>query len=219
MVAERTFDQITIHDERSRDYAIREAIRPVPVASRFWTPGRVLDQGSEGACVGFGIAGDLSASPVRVREVSTELAQTIYHEAQAIDGVPDTVGGTSVNAGMKIAVRHGYYTGYRWAFSLEDVQQALLQVGPVVLGISWYSGMYEAPNGLVDVSGYVVGGHCILLTGYSRPRDAYRWRNSWGASYGISGSAYISAGDLFRLLITERGEAAVPVGRQPGLAA
>lgn len=217
MVAERTFDQITIHDERSLEYPIRTAIERVPVTSRFWATGRILDQGREGACVGFGIAGDLAASPVRVKTVDAALAQTIYHEARKIDGVPDETGeGTSVNAGMKIGVQLGYYSSYRWAFSLEDVQQALLQVGPVVIGINWYDGMYDAPNGIVGVSGNLVGGHCILLTGYSKPRDAYRWRNSWGPNYGRNGSAYISAADLHRLLITERGEAAVPLGRKLG---
>lgn len=214
MVTERTFDQITLHDERSRNFAIRSAIRPAPIVSRYWTPGPVLDQGSEGACVGFSISGDLGASPVRIRNVTDAVAKTLYREAQAIDGIDDSAGGTSVNAGMKVAVRRGFYSSYRWAFSLEDVRQSLIQVGPVVIGINWYSGMYEAPNGLVEVSGELVGGHAILLTGYSRPRDAYRWRNSWGREYGTNGSAYIKAEDLYRLLITEKGEAAVPVERK-----
>lgn len=214
MVAERTFDQISLHDERSLNFPVRETISPVPITSRYWTPGRVLDQGSEGACVGFGISGDLAASPVRVKGVTDALAATIYHEAQAIDGIDDSAGGTSVNAGMKIAVRRGYYSSYRWAFSLEDVRQSLIQVGPVIVGTNWYSGQYEAPNGIVKVSGELVGGHCYVLNGYSRQRDAYRLMNSWGRSYGKNGQAYITAEDLFRLLITEKGEAAVPIGRQ-----
>jgi hypothetical protein len=214
MVTERTFDHITLHDERSRNYAIADVLETAPITSRFWTPGAVLDQGREGACVGFGISGDLSASPVRIKKVTNQFASTIYHEAQAIDGIDDSQEGTSVNAGMKIAVKHGFYAGYRWAFSIEDVRQSLLQVGPVVSGINWYDGMYDAPGGKVTVSGELVGGHCILLCGYSRPRDAYRWRNSWGSDYGVNGNAYIKAEDLYRLLITEKGEAAVPIGRK-----
>jgi hypothetical protein len=219
MVTQRIFDQQTKHDPRSLDYPVRELFKPVPVTSKFWSPGAVLDQGQEGACVGHGIAADLSASPVRVRGVDHPYAQSIYMDARKIDGIPDSSGeGTSVNAGMKIAVERGFYTSYHWAFSLDDVIQSLLQVGPVVIGINWYAGMYEAPDGVVSVSGECVGGHCILLTGYAkrygRLGEVFRWRNSWGPGYGRNGNAYIKADDLGRLLIDEKGEAAIPVGRK-----
>jgi hypothetical protein len=215
----RTFDWLSKHDPQSRDYAIREAVRPVPRnTSRFWTPGPVLDQGSEGACVGMGCAGEASASPNRIRGVDFAYAFGWYKRAQQIDGQPgEAYSGTSVLAGMKVGVERGVWDGYRWAFGIQDVVQALLQLGPVVIGIDWYDSMYETkPDGEVVVSGNLVGGHCILLTGYSpsygRLGETIRWRNSWGPSYGKNGNGYIRSGQLAELL-QQNGEAAIPVGR------
>jgi hypothetical protein len=62
-----------------------------------------LDQGKEGACVGFAWSHELAAYPVRV-EVDDEFARSkIYAEAQKIDEWPgEAYHGTSVLAGAKV---------------------------------------------------------------------------------------------------------------------
>lgn len=223
----RKFDWKPKFDKRSLDYGIRTIIPKGSVAKRrvVWKTGPVLDQGSEGACVGFGWVGEFLAEPVVPSTPITEsagnrLAIKFYKEAQTIDEWPgEDYSGTSVLAGAKTMQKHGYISGYRWCFSLPDLRDAIVSEGPVVIGVNWYSSMYSAPNGVVKVEGEKVGGHCILVVGYDpqklingRRTEAYLWRNSWGSDYGINGSAWITAHDLQRL-IKERAEICVPIGR------
>ena len=194
------------HDPRSRQYAIRDKIDKVTSTARQWKAGIVLDQGSEGACVGFGWSGELACEPERY-VVSDESAFELYREAKEVDPWPGTdYEGTSVLAGAKVLKRRGQLLEYRWAFGIEDVRDAILTHGPVVLGIPWYSGMYDAPNGRVTVSGSVVGGHCILATGY-RP-GYFMLRNSWGEGWGNGGDAEITEQDL-AFLLDQNGEACI----------
>lgn len=208
-------------DVRSRDYPVRTLVgqaRPEP-RQRLWRPGTVLDQGAEGACVGFGWVDELLAAPGRVvgKQTigkATDLALEIYHRAQEIDEWPgEDYEGSSVLGGAKAMQERELITGYRWCFSIEDLRDAIITTGPVVIGINWYESMYEAPEGIVEVEGDMVGGHCLVVTGYSPERQAFRWRNSWGKSYGINGNAWVSYEDMAELL-EDQGEACVPVGRQ-----
>jgi hypothetical protein len=231
---ERTFDWAPHHDPRSREFPVRTALparrlrRRLTRRSsiRWWASHHVLDQGAEGACVGFGWTQEAMAMPVRIHpDDPHEFARSVYSEAQFIDEWPgEAYEGTSVLAGAKIMQRHGYIDGYRWAFSIDDVIDALLYLGPVVIGIPWYESMYETrPSGLVEVGGRLVGGHCIVLVGYQsstwlpgesiRERhEVFRWRNSWGKSYGKRGDGFVRRADLERLL-ADQGEACVPMGR------
>jgi hypothetical protein len=205
--------------EANRDHRITAPAPGLEQRSRYWTPGtKVLDQGTEGACVGFGVVGEAMASPAR-RPGSDPLAFDVYGAAKRIDeweGVDYE--GTSVRAGMLVGRERGWWAGFRWAFTMTELRAAL-EEGPVVVGVEWTEGMYETVRDRVVVSGPTVGGHCILLTGYTPDRynqgPHYRWRNSWGREYGRNGSAYIHANDLRGILFGSGGEAAVPVGRTP----
>lgn len=225
---ERTFDWRPVFDERSRDFPIRAVLPRKPRYRRSWKPGRVLDQGAEGACVGHGWAHEALASPVRVdlarlprakgAEVDPQrFAFQVYRMARRIDEWPgEAYEGTSVLAGCKIMKQFGLVKEYRWAFSVEDVRDAILYVGPAVLGVNWYSGMYSAPHGNLNVHGSLVGGHCILAIAYD-PNRGFLLQNSWGADWGVSGLAWISIADMRRLL-SESGEACVPYRRSYGRA-
>jgi hypothetical protein len=193
-----------------------------------WQNGAILDQGSEGACVGFGWTAEALAGPIQVdlKQVQSPgpkepnaFAYYVYREAQKIDQWPgEDYEGTSVLAGAKIMMRYNVLHQYRWAFGINDVVGALMSQGPVVLGINWYSGMYEAPGGKLRISGNNVGGHCILAIGYNPSSQTFNGKetiilqNSWGESWGINGIAEITVEDLDRL-IKEGGEACVPLIR------
>jgi len=216
----RTFDWNSRHDEASRGYAVRTLVPAAPTRPLWWTGGVVLDQGEEGSCAGHAIVAEYAASPVRgaIGDAAAGhvLAVACYERARRIDGIADAEGeGTSVNAVMKVGRERGWWDGYSWAFGVEDVKRALI-VGPVVIGIPWYESMYEARSGVVDVGGELVGGHCLLVTGwtpnYQGRGETFRWRNSWSRSYGVNGNGYISARALGELLADD-GEAAVPTGR------
>ncbi len=225
---QRVLDWKSNHDPRSLQFGIADLVTAVEPKVRHWVPGATLDQGAEGACVGFGWTGDLLASPKPHKitpDVGNKFAQASYKEMQKNDEWQgENYSGTSVLAGAKNMQSRKYIESYRWAFGIEQVRDALIAEGPVVIGIRWYESMYYTrPSGLVEVSGRLVGGHCILLTGYhpaARIRgedwnaryEVYRWRNSWGKEYGNNGSAYIKAEDLASLLAGD-GEACVPINR------
>lgn len=230
MTTERTLDWKSRHDPLSLQYGIRDEIGVViRKRSKFWKCGSVLDQGREGACVGFGWTGELLASPKPNYTVSSEqgneYALEVYHDAQTRDDWEgEDYEGTSVLAGAKAIQARGFMEGYRWAFSVEDVRDALITTGPVVIGIPWYESMYSTKeNGLLEVSGSVVGGHCLLLTGYHPGRrfdgegwfnreEVFHLRNSWGPDFGNNGNGWLKVSDLADLL-KGQGEACVPVGR------
>lgn len=239
---DRSLDWRSFHDERSLDWPIRAAM-PVTVnrVRRMHRAHRIrLNQGQEGACVGNGWTAELQARPNvvggdlgRIGAIEAQqFATNVYRQAQSLDDWPgESYEGTSVLAGAKVVKQMGYIDEYRWAFSIDDVIDALITTGPVVIGIPWYDSMYETrPSGLVDVGGRIVGGHCLCLIGYDPamrlPKEGWtkrfevvRWRNSWGSDYGHNGDGFIRVEDLAELLRSRfGGEACIPIGRhtRPG---
>lgn len=229
---DRVLDWAPNHDPRSRAFAIRTLITVEPVKrNKLWRVGPILDQGREGACVGFGWTAESLATPVavdltrvaaNVPRDPTAYAQDVYRRARRIDEwAGENYEGTSVNAGAKICRENGVVVEYRWAFGVGDVVNTVLSKGPVVLGINWYSGMYEAPNGVLTPSGTIVGGHCLLAVGYTlnSPKlggaDGVILQNSWGKNWGVNGLAEIKVSELGGLLAAN-GEAAVATKRSYG---
>lgn len=238
-MTERTFDTRPSRDSRNADFPVRTALSPQarPKTKLYAGPLSRLDQGAEGACVGFGWATELMSTPVRVHPPESGPTSTaeadadafgrrIYNAAKKIDEWPgENYDGTSVLAGARVMKAIGYVTEYRWAANVGDVVDSLIQHGPVVLGIPWYESMYDTDaEGKVTIGGPVVGGHCITLTGYihawKKQGEHVRWRNSWGTEYGVAGDGYVSLTDLGKLLAGDpeygAGEACVPIGRQYG---
>jgi hypothetical protein len=223
---DRGLGRVKFHPETNRAFAI-EPRTVVGVTYKYWAPGPLprLDQGQEGECVAFADANELAASPKRLTGITNAYARTLFQEIRAIDRSMGNFWdeGASTLAGMKALQARGKIREYRWAFSMEAIKTALLTEGPVVIGIDWLDGMYETlPNGRVEVSGSVVGGHEILIDGWSKSRklpgddkyyEYYRWLNSWGGGYGINGHGFVRAADMADLIITRRGEAVIPMGR------
>lgn len=218
-------DRIRWFDSRSEAYPIRTLV-PRGLRGKTWSiPGVVLDQGQEGACVGFGVTNELRAYPKRVGGTSNLTARELYHEAQRIDpwpggsypGADPQYEGTAVLAGVKVAQRRGLYSEYRWAFGIDDLLRAVAWEGPVIIGVDWYEGMSNPhSNGFIEPLGNLMGGHCCLVRAISLKHPVgepvLRIRNSWGIDWGSAGDCYITATNLEKLL-KEGGEACIPMGR------
>jgi C1A family cysteine protease len=206
------------HDERSREYPMRTLLSQVPIETKMWQQGTILDQGQEGACVGFGWTAELLAEPMpyQAREDSgNNYARNLYLEAKVLDEWPgENYEGTSVLAGAKALKNRNLIGGYRWCFGIDELRDTIISQGPVVIGVPWYEGMYEAEGGVVTITGKKVGGHCLTVTGYDADKNMFRWQNSWGRGYGLDGSALIGYNDLAGLL-SEQGEACIPMDRKP----
>jgi len=230
--ADIRLDRLPEFDEASRDYPVRSLLAAAQPVTKLWTlPGTdakvVLDQGREGACVGFGTTNELRFNPVPIRKADGTLLDArfareyVYWEAQKNDpwpggsypGASPTYEGTSVLAGIKRVAALGLYTEYRWAFSEADLALAVSNIGPAVLGVNWYAGMYK-PNqmGYIRPTGALQGGHCVLCIGYHAERGYYTLYNSWGPSWGINGTCKISRAYMANLL-KANGEACIITGR------
>ena len=226
-------------DERSRGFTVREYLEEMEpekrLRGRTWSPGPVLDQGMEGACVGFSCTHRRNGRPLRFN-LTNDDARRVYHRARQLDVWPgENYEGTSTLAGMKAGKEFGWWDEYRWCgagsqSALEDVLDALDDIGPVVLGIDWLDTMMSPrPSGLLDCSGNVAGGHAICAVGYrmkarlkgegSKPIEVAVLQQSWGLNHGVAaygqtgGFVFIRLTDL-DMLLHRQGEGAVPIERK-----
>lgn len=236
-------NRIPLFDPKSLNYPVRTLLAArygaghvlPPLRSKTWGCYATLDQGAEGACVGFSWAHDAAAYPVR-RTVTTADALAIYNRAKVLDPWPgEDYSGTAVIAGAQAARERGWLREYRWALgpgaekAAEDVVRTLAWHGPVVLGIDWHEGDYRTDrNGFITGRGAVAGGHAILARGvtivWKRGAKTRTWadvdldrsyitlRNSWGRTYGLGGDCRMLLRELVRRLDVG-GEACVPVLR------
>jgi hypothetical protein len=207
-------DRLTEFDERSRGFRAVAGLEDRPARSYTWRCDIWLDQGREGACVGFAVTAEAAARPVIVTGLTDRDALAVYRRARELDQWPgEDYSGTSVLAGIKAGVELGWFREYRWAFGEPDLRLAVGYRGPAILGVNWYEGMRQPDDvGFVHLAGAVIGGHAILCLGYSKKRDAYRLHNSWGQDWGQIGECWITRDDLARLL-AEEGEACIPETR------
>jgi hypothetical protein len=234
----RIYDMRPDPDPKNRLYPAR-AMLPAAAQrqTKVWDCYARLNQGNEGACVGFGLCHEAAAEPVAVPHVNDALARAVYLQAQHVDEWPgNNYKGTSLKAGMKVGVQRGWYTGYRWPFGEQDVALVVGNVGPVILSIEWRTGMERVDGaGFIHATGPVRGRHAICCRGYvagaplrgtwrrfwARMTGAgtdeghYVLRNSWGPDWGRNGDCYLTARDMAKLL-KAGGEAAIPEGRMMG---
>lgn len=170
-----------------------------------------LDQGREGACVGFAFTHDLVARPAPVTGLTSAYALSVYRRAQDLDSFPNSQPGTSVLAGAKAMKERGFYSEYRWVDSEAELASAVGYKGPVIVGTNWYEGMYRTDrNGWITPSGRLVGGHAWLIYGVSITGDFYYMINSWGRGFGTNGRGRV-ARSVMRELWSRRGEGCVPI--------
>jgi hypothetical protein len=197
-----------------------------------WRPSPIrLDQGREGACVSFGCTHELLFGPQAVTPKTlgrdpNAFASRQYRRMQDIDEFPDTHSGgeegTSVNAGARVMRELGFISGFVWPRTTEDIIDALHD-GPVVVGWNLTEGMWDTrPSGLYEINGYNIGGHCMVLTGYSPKRtlpgergyfELVKGRNSWGKHWGYRGDFYMKVEDLDNRH-NDGGEACLFLGRR-----
>lgn len=224
----RKFDRIPSYDPRNEDHPVsllwtygigHLIVTEVPeIVTKNWDDYAVLDQGPDGACVGFGISGELASEPEVVETVTNATAHALYLNAQQIDewaggeylGADPVYEGTSVLAGAKVAKNQGYYASYLWATNEPDMAATVSNYGPVVIGVNWYAKMMDPDsNGFLHPTGTIQGGHCVVVIGIDVEEGSYTIRNSWGASWGNNGEAKISRKDM-AYLISQDGDVMKP---------
>lgn len=219
------------HDPRSLAYA-HGVLPKTAIKSVDWTRrAPIFDQGNLGSCTGnaaTGLLGTDSAAraglttvvladdPNASWPVDENLAVEVYKLATTLDNItgsypPDDTGSSGIGA-AKALKKLGLATGYTHAFSLDALKSAL-QSGPVMVGTVWLESMFDPDlkTGFVKVDrkSQVAGGHEYVLSAYDATRQAFRIDNSWGASWGARGSAWITEADI-QWLLAQQGDVTVP---------
>jgi hypothetical protein len=209
-------DRLPEKDPRMQEFPTRRMLgrrADEPPKSKLWGLNCWLDQGREGACTGFSRAHNLAALPVKVKDVTEELAHRLYQRAKEIDQWPGTEHeGSSVLAAVRAAQEFGLVESFYWSFHIEDFLHGITYAGPCTVGCNWYSGMaHPDANGYIHPTGSIDGGHAIVVIGQEliyggdgpygldMDRSYIVWHNSWGKSWGVQGRAKMTMRDFDRL--------------------
>jgi hypothetical protein len=203
-------------DGRSAAYMVENSVEQMGVSYRSTGWERVLpilDQGNLGSCTGNAGTGALGTQPfydaagAEVLPPGSDLAALqafavqLYSEASVVDAFPgayppdDT--GSSGLAICKVLKDRGTIAGFRWARSAYGYIR-LLQDGPVLQGMPWYTAFFEPDaSGFIDsdpawpASG-MAGGHEVEALGVELDtQDVFNsvitFANSWGTGWGDEG--------------------------------
>ncbi len=215
--SDRRLGRLIKFDELSRNYPIdKHGLKTTrKLRSYTWRCNEMFDQGNSGACVAFAVAHELAAWPSEVRGLTHDfIMKDIYWDAQRIDpwgggiypGANPRYEGTSVLAGAKVAVRLGYATEYRWAFSTDEALYGLGHHGPAILGINWSAQMSRPDaDGRMRIGGRNIGGHAILAKAVNMKTERVTLLNTWGRAWGLDGECYVTFED-FNTLLHDQGE-------------
>lgn len=169
-----------------------------------------FDQGQVGDCTMNAAYGCLIAAPFGKPGVT-------YTQPTILDGYrmetrlddsqipghyePDDTGSTGAWS-MRVLVKLGLIRSWRHCRTLHAALH-LLNHGPISVGVPWYNSMFtpDAENTIhVDESSGLAGGHQVCIVANDTKKLRVKIRNSWGASWGDQGHAWISWVDLDQLL-------------------
>lgn len=211
----RTFGRRFIPDDRDERFPVSAILPPAPERGwrYWWRRGWQGYQGKFPHCVSYAHLHTLHDGPDTAADHGHAIEpvmdpRVLYDAAQRLDQWPgQAYDGTSVRAGAKALQERGIITGYRWVFTIEELVNTILTVGPVVAGTRWYEQMSrpDADN-VIRVGGKVVGGHAYKLDGVNTHRGLLRVKNSW---HGMD-HLWLPIPDADRLL-REHGEACLHV--------
>lgn len=150
------------------------------------------DQGSTSQCAAYAMAGWIEHYRWKLGFAEQVDPRPIYAAAKALDGLAGD--GTTLEAVLAAAQQLDWLPAgignVRTVENLPDVKQALHRYGVVLAAFNvteqWFT---AAPDGWIAPGGAPVGGHAVVLVGYSDD-ETPAWlaiQNSWGEGQGWRG--------------------------------
>ena len=200
----RTFDVSEQSDNRNLDYPVSNILQTAPkkLVSKKWECPVRLNQGREGACVGFGLTHMLASQPNPHSFYTNQCAFNLYHQIKLNDRLAgENYDGTWIEDGLRLLKKQQKIKSYHWAMKLDDSINAISNLGPLVCKIPTYEGFYRPlGSGQMKHTGKMVGWHCILADEVDVENERVWFLNSWGKLWGKSGRAWMSFDDVKYLL-------------------
>lgn len=202
------------HDPASARYPVyTRGLEIADVEWSFHLP--TQDQGDVGKCTAEAAQSCLVSDAfwsTLVDQASIALptwTDSFYSDEETLDGdgpYPPQDNGSSGLTSAKVAKARGLISGYLHAFSADDALKAI-QIAPLTWGTLWKTGMddVDAATGQVRYTGSVRGGHEIAPYKVEAASERMWFRNSWGASWGHGGNAWISFDD-FAASLADQGD-------------
>jgi C1A family cysteine protease len=101
--------------------------------------------------------------------------------------------------------------------------KGILQNGyPFVGGFTCYSNLYSGQSGNVPLpvsNSTIIGGHAVCFVGYDDTKQVFKFKNSWGSSWGDNGYGYLpyqyllsgNVADLWTIYTQENGAVSIDV--------
>lgn len=184
----------------------------------------VKDQGACGSCVSFGTIGLLESMALIEKNTLLDLSEADLHfcsshqancngwypsfalQSVKSSGVCDEERfpyASAFHNGLPaciIAADHAHHlykiTSSSWYIFDAMRKNYLTQHGPLVACMDVYDDFFSYGGGVYHhVSGKKVGGHCILVVGYSETNRCWICKNSWNTTWGDAGFFQIAYGE------------------------
>ena len=73
-----------------------------------------------------------------------------------------------------------------------DIKYALMNYGPVIFSMKWYSDIKVGADGVITTTqdkNKIRGGHCMIIYGWNE--KGWKIQNSWGTTWGLNGKAIL----------------------------
>lgn len=176
-------------------------VQPGKLKSKKWECPVRLDQGSQGACVGFGGAHHIACNPWP-QMLTKAIARFLYDGAQDNDEWPgNNYEGTSGNGLMRFLKKAGLIGTYYRVRTFDELCQLLSNTGPVSGGFPWKEGCFEPDRrGFIRYEGEMKGGHYVCINEVNYEQEYFGIVQSWGRDHGINGEVKVSFADMRQMI-------------------